>query len=199
MRTGISSAIVLSTAVIMGVVGAGPAARAQDDDKRPIVVLDTSMGPITIELNREKAPITVDNFLKYVDGKFFDNLIFHRVIPGFMIQAGGFDQDMREKVEGQKGTIKNESNNGLSNVTGTIAMARRNDPDSAQNQFFINVNDNLGLDFPNRGGYSVFGKVIGGMDVATKISKVRTTEKAMMADVPVEPVMIKTARRKAKS
>ena len=113
--------------------------QAKLDDKPPVVVLETSMGTITIELDKEKAPITVENFLKYVDAGFYDNLIFHRVISNFMIQGGGFDEKLNEKTEGQRGTIKNESGNGLSNVKGTIAMARTGDPDSAQNQFFINV------------------------------------------------------------
>jgi cyclophilin family peptidyl-prolyl cis-trans isomerase len=170
---------------------------AQAEDKHPVVILDTSMGTITIELNAEKAPITVENFLKYVDAKFYDNLIFHRVIPTFMIQGGGFDKDLNEKTEGQKGLIKNESGNGLSNVKGTIAMARRDDPDSAQNQFFINVDDNSRLDTQG-GGYAVFGKVTDGMDVVEKIRNVRTTSKGIHDDVPVDPVVIKTARRKEK-
>jgi peptidyl-prolyl cis-trans isomerase A (cyclophilin A) len=202
MRTGrISRSMLFGVAVVLA-TGASrqvAAAPAQDDDKHPVVVLDTSMGTITVELDREKAPITVENFLKYVDSKFFDNLIFHRVIADFMIQGGGFDQDMREKSEGQHGEIKNESNNGLSNARGTIAMARRGDPDSAQNQFFINVKDNKPLDFPNRGGYTVFGKVTDGMDVVDKIRRVRTTFRAGMQDVPAEPVVIKSVRRKAKS
>src|SRR5271154_1482118 len=103
---------------------------AQSEDKHPVVVLDTSFGPITIELDQEKAPVTATNFLKYVDAGFYDNLIFHRVMPRFMIQGGGFDTSMREKSEGQMGKIKNESGNGLSNVPGTIAMARTPDPNS---------------------------------------------------------------------
>jgi peptidyl-prolyl cis-trans isomerase A (cyclophilin A) len=168
---------------------------AQADDTKPVVILDTSMGKITIELDKEKAPITVENFLKYVDAGFYDNLIFHRVIENFMIQGGGFNAKMEEKTEGQRGTIKNESGNGLSNVTGTIAMARRPDPNSAQNQFFINVKDNTNLD---SGRYAVFGKVIDGMDVVEKIKKAPTTTRARMDDVPVEPVTIKSAKRKAK-
>jgi peptidyl-prolyl cis-trans isomerase A (cyclophilin A) len=167
------------------------------DDKHPVVILDTSFGPITIELDQEKAPITVENFLKYVDAGFYDNLIFHRVMPGFMIQGGGFDKDMREKTEGQRGTIKNESGNGLSNMRGTIAMARRPDPDSASNQFFINVVDNQKLDNLG-GGYAVFGKVTAGMDVVDKIRVVRTTTRGINGDVPVEAVIIKSARRKGK-
>jgi cyclophilin family peptidyl-prolyl cis-trans isomerase len=172
--------------------------RGQDQDKHPVVVLDTSFGPITIELDREKAPITVENFLKYVDDGFYDNLIFHRIIPTFMIQGGGFDQNLREKREGQRGEIKNESGNGLSNAKGTIAMARKADPNSASNQFFINVVDNQRLD-NYAGGYAVFGKVTEGMDVVDKIRRVRTTSQGGLDDVPVEPVLIKTARRKAKN
>jgi peptidyl-prolyl cis-trans isomerase A (cyclophilin A) len=174
------------------------AASAQSDDKHPVVILDTSFGPITIELDREKAPITVENFLKYVDDGFYDNLIFHRVIPSFMIQGGGFDQQMREKREGQRGEIKNESGNGLSNSRGTIAMARKPNPDSASNQFFINVADNARLDNAG-GGYTVFGKVTDGMDVVDKIRKVKTTIQNGFEDVPAEPIVIKTARRKAKN
>jgi peptidyl-prolyl cis-trans isomerase A (cyclophilin A) len=170
---------------------------AQGDDKHPLVVLDTSFGPITIELDEEKAPITATNFLKYVDEGFYDNLIFHRVIPRFMIQGGGFDASMREKSEGQHGKIKNESGNGLSNATGTIAMARTSDPNSAQNQFFINVNDNTRLDTAG-GGYAVFGKVTEGMDVVNKIARVETGRQRGMDDVPVEAVVIKTVRRKVK-
>jgi cyclophilin family peptidyl-prolyl cis-trans isomerase len=191
------------------VIGAGvymccsaATALAQSDDKHPVVILDTSYGPITIELDREKAPITVENFMKYVDDGFYDGLIFHRVIPRFMIQGGGFDTQMMEKVQGQKGKIKNESSNGLSNVRGTIAMARTNDVNSAQNQFFINHADNLGLDYPQRGGYAVFGKVVDGMDVVDKIAKVKTTfardgrTGQPHENVPAEQVIIKTARRK---
>lgn len=170
---------------------------AQGDDKHPVVVLDTSFGPIAIELDQEKAPITATNFLRYVDEGFYDNLIFHRVIPGFMVQGGGFDSALREKSDGQHGKIKNESGNGLSNVPGTIAMARTPDPNSAQNQFFINVANNARLDNAG-GGYAVFGKVIDGMDVVNKIAGVATANQRGMGDVPVEPVIIKTARRKVK-
>jgi peptidyl-prolyl cis-trans isomerase A (cyclophilin A) len=171
---------------------------AEVQDKPPVVVLETSMGTITIELNQEKAPITVENFLKYVDAGFYDNLIFHRVMSTFMIQGGGFDEKINEKTEGQRGTIKNESGNGLSNEKGTIAMARRGDPNSAQNQFFINVEDNKRLD-DYMGGYAVFGKVIDGMDVVDKIKKVKVTTRAGMENVPVESVVIKSAKRKEKA
>lgn len=170
---------------------------AQGDGKHPVVIMDTSSGPITIEIDQEKAPITATNFLKYVDEGFYDNMIFHRVIPRFMIQGGGFDSAMREKTDGQHGKIKNESGNGLSNAIGTIAMARTSDPNSAQNQFFINVNDNSRLDTYG-GGYAVFGKVIDGMDVVNKIAKVETGRRRGMDDVPVEPIVIKTVRRKVK-
>ncbi len=146
---------------------------AQDDDKHPVVILDTSYGSITLELDREKAPITVENFLKYVDGGFYDNLIFHRVMPRFMIQGGGLDSQLREKQDGQHGKIKNEAGNGLTNVRGSIAMARTSDPNSAQNQFYINLVDNDFLDNPGS-PYAVFGKVTEGMDVVDKIAQVET-------------------------
>jgi peptidyl-prolyl cis-trans isomerase A (cyclophilin A) len=177
---------------------------AQSDDKHPVVILDTSFGPITIELDQEKAPITVENFLKYVDDGFYDGMIFHRVIPGFMIQGGGFDTQMMEKKQGQKGKIKNESTNGLSNERGTIAMARTRDVNSAQNQFFINHRDSKFLDYPQNGGYAVFGKVIDGMDAVDKIANVKTTTARdgrtgdPLENAPAEPVIIKSARRKAK-
>jgi cyclophilin family peptidyl-prolyl cis-trans isomerase len=165
-------------------------------DTHPVVILDTSEGPITIELDAEKAPITVANFLKYVDEGYFDNLIFHRVIDGFMIQGGGFDDQMREKTKGLHDPIKNESGNGLSNKRGTIAMARTNDPNSARNQFFINLVDNTNLDNYG-GGYAVFGKVTEGMDAVDKIAKAQTTSRSVHRDVPVKPIYIKSAKRKA--
>jgi peptidyl-prolyl cis-trans isomerase A (cyclophilin A) len=176
---------------------------AQDDEKKPVVILDTSMGKITLELDKEKAPISVENFLKYVDAGFYDNLIFHRVIESFMIQGGGFNAKMEEKSEGKRGKIKNESGNGLSNVRGTIAMARTPELDSAQSQFYINVQDNNSNPNLDRGRYAVFGKVIDGMDVVDKIKKVRTTTKTGADghdydDVPVEAVVIKSAKRKGK-
>ncbi len=172
------------------------------------VRLKTNQGDIVIELNAEKAPITVENFLGYVKKKHYDGTVFHRVINGFMIQGGGFAVEkgqLTEKVTG-KG-IKNESNNGLSNLRGTIAMARTNDPNSATAQFFINVADNTPLDFPNYGGYAVFGKVVEGMDVVDKIKAVKTgvspltmrnpqTGEALTMpsqDVPAENVVIESA------
>jgi cyclophilin family peptidyl-prolyl cis-trans isomerase len=157
----------------------------------PVVLMETSLGAIKIELNEDKAPITVKNFLSYVDDKFYDNTIFHRVIDGFMIQGGGFDPGMKQKTT--KAPIKNESPNGLSNVRGSIAMARTNNPDSATAQFYINVGDNSGsLDKPR---YCVFGKVIDGMDVVDKIKAVKTGSRAGHQDVPAQDVAIKSVRR----
>jgi cyclophilin family peptidyl-prolyl cis-trans isomerase len=169
----------------------GGAASAAD---KPQVVLDTTAGKITLELDPEKAPITVENFLKYVDAGFYDNLIFHRVIPGFMIQGGGMSDKLQEKSEGQRAPIKNESGNGLSNVRGSIAMARTSNPNSATNQFFINHADNVRLDTAG-GGYAVFGKVIDGMDVVDAIADTKTTIRGPHEGVPVKPIYIKSAKR----
>ena len=167
------------------------------ETKNPVVVMETTLGNIEIELNQEKAPVSTANFLKYVDGGFYNGTIFHRVIPTFMIQGGGFTPDMKQKsTEAQ---IKNEAKNGLTNDRGTIAMARTNVVDSATSQFFINVKDNAMLNHAGEGaryGYAVFGKVIAGMDVVDKIKDVRTTSKMPHDDVPVEPVVIKSAKRK---
>jgi peptidyl-prolyl cis-trans isomerase A (cyclophilin A) len=143
----------------------------------------------------------VDNFLKYVDSGFFDGLVFHRVIPGFMIQGGGMDAAMNEKMEGQRAPIRNEASNGLSNKRGTICMARTSDPDSATSQFFINLVDNARtLDArPDAPGYAVFGRVVAGMDTVDAIAKVPTGRKGMHDDVPLKPITIKSAKRKPKS
>jgi len=193
-----SSLLILLVALGMGACMATDVGAAPADDKHPIVIIDTTAGPITVELDPEKAPKTVENFLKYVDDKFFDNLIFHRVIPGFMVQGGGFDTQLKEKDEGKRSPIQLESRNGLSNARGTLAMARTSDPNSATSQFFINHADNARLDTYG-GGYAVFGKVIDGMDVVDKIAGGQTSTRAGMQDVPVEPVVIKSVRRKAKS
>ena len=160
-----------------------------------MVKLSTNFGDITIELNAEKAPITVANFLQYVESGFYDGVIFHRVIDGFMVQGGGFDVDMKQKKT--KEEIKNEADNGLTNDNYTIAMARTSVPDSASSQFFINATDN---DFLNHTaktasgwGYCVFGKVVEGMDVVDKIKKVKTSSKAGHRDVPVDAVIIEKA------
>jgi cyclophilin family peptidyl-prolyl cis-trans isomerase len=175
--------------VALGMVAANGARAAN-----PVVVMDTSMGTIKIELDEAKAPISVKNFLGYVKDKHYDGLIFHRVIDGFMIQGGGFEPGMKQKKI-TKEPIKNESGNGLSNAKYTIAMARTSDPDSATAQFYINVKDNKGLDGgPGQPGYAVFGKVISGMDVVDKIKGVKTGTKAGFRDVPVDDVVIKSVK-----
>lgn len=154
------------------------------------VVIETNQGKIVIELYPDKSPITVGNFLQYVNNQGYDNTVFHRVINGFMIQGGGFMQDGSKK--NTESPIKLESNNGLTNKRGSIAMARTNVPDSATNQFFINTNDNDFLDYGVRDeGYAVFGQVISGMDIIDKIQLVETTTKFGMSDWPVEDVVIK--------
>ncbi|TMB44200.1 MAG: peptidyl-prolyl cis-trans isomerase [Deltaproteobacteria bacterium] len=162
-----------------------------------MVTLSTSMGDIKLELYPDKAPITVKNFLDYTKAGYYDGTIFHRVIPGFMIQGGGFTPDMQDKREGQKPPIKNESSNGLKNETGTVAMARTSVPDSATSQFFINVKDNSFLDKEKAQdgvGYAVFGKVVEGMDVVRKIEQVKTATKGPHQNVPVDAVLIKSAK-----
>ena len=160
-----------------------------------MVKLTTNFGDITLELNAYKAPITVANFLQYVESGFYDNVVFHRVIDGFMVQGGGFDTDMKQKKT--QAEIKNEADNGLTNDKYTVAMARTSVPDSASSQFFINVgnNDFLNHSAPtsNGWGYCVFGKVIEGMDVVDKIKAVKTTTKSGHQDVPVENVIIEKA------
>lgn len=184
---------------LFGTLATGtPGAIAAD---KPVVVIETSMGNITVELEPEKAPKTVANFLKYVDKGFYDNTIFHRVIPTFMVQGGGMTEDMREKPTDEP--VRNESlaanKNGMSNLRGTIAMARTNDPDSATSQFFINLFDkNKFLDTAGDAGYTAFGTVTGGMDVVDKIAKVETASKGPHDDVPVKTVVIKSVKRKAK-
>ena len=157
------------------------------------VVLTTNHGKITIELDADKAPKTVENFLGYVKSGHYDNTIFHRVINGFMIQGGGFEPGMKQKETGEP--IENEAANGLANDQYTIAMARTSDPHSATAQFFINVKDNdfLNYEGPNNWGYCVFGKVTDGTDVVDAIRKVRTGSKGFHGDVPVEDVIIEKA------
>ena len=183
--------VVIAGALCLSLAGSGVQA---GEGKNPVVLMSTSLGDIKIELNEAKAPVTVKNFLAYVNSKFYDGTIFHRVIPGFMIQGGGFDKDMKQKPT--NAPIKNEADNGLKNDVGTIAMARTGDPNSATAQFFINVVDNAGLNRPKPDGfgYAVFGKVIDGMDVVHKIEHVKTTTKMPYQNVPVETVVIKTVR-----
>ena len=160
-----------------------------------MVKLQTNLGTITLKLDAEKAPVTVKNFLQYVEEGHYDNTIFHRVINGFMIQGGGFAPGMKQKDTREQ--IENEAANGLKNKRGTIAMARTNDPHSATAQFFINVSDNDFLDFKapsgSGWGYCVFGEVVEGMDVVDKIKSVKTGNKGFHQDVPVEDVIIEKA------
>jgi len=160
-----------------------------------MIILQTNFGDITLELDHEKAPETAANFEQYVRDGFYDGVIFHRVIDGFMIQGGGFEPGMISKETREP--VKNEADNGLSNQTGTIAMARTMDPHSASAQFFINISDNTFLDHTAKTtegwGYAVFGKVVDGMDVVNKIKAVSTTMRAGHQDVPVEDVVIESA------
>jgi peptidyl-prolyl cis-trans isomerase A (cyclophilin A) len=172
-----------------------PSQEAPAQEKLVHVLMKTSMGDIVLELNNEKAPISTQNFLNYVDNKYYDNTVFHRVIPGFMIQGGGFTPELEQKPTSK--TIKNEWQNGLKNVKGSIAMARIGErPDSATSQFFINTVDNPVLDRPNDGaGYAVFGRVVSGMDVVQKIEQTPTTVRNRMKDVPATPVIIQSVRK----
>lgn len=176
--------------------------KSAGETKAPVAVkkdqkvrLKTSKGDIVIELNAEKAPVTVENFVSYVNKKHYDGTVFHRVINGFMIQGGGFTQEGKNLTEKKTGKgITNESTNGLKNDRGTIAMARTSDPNSATAQFFINVVDNAALNYPSNGGYAVFGKVVEGMDVVDKIKAVKTgPHPRLQSDVPVEAVTIQSA------
>lgn len=168
-----------------------PLAQAEDSTMQKILI-QTNMGNITIALDRSKAPATVDNFLDYVKNGFYNNTLFHRVIPGFMVQGGGFTTDFQQKPT--NAPVKNEANNGLKNVRGSIAMARTSDPNSATAQFFINLKDNAFLDYtgptPSGYGYAVFGQVVDGMDVVDKIAQVKTGAKMGHQDVPMESVVI---------
>lgn len=167
-------------------------------ETKPVVIMETNMGNVEIELDAEKAPISVKNFLRYVDEGFYSGTIFHRVIKDFMIQGGGFTKGMEQKPVHEQ--IKNEATNGLKNTRGTLAMARTSVVDSATAQFFINTVDNGFLNHsspdPRGYGYAVFGRVTSGMDVVDKIRAVSTTSKMGMSDVPVETVEIKSIKRK---
>jgi peptidyl-prolyl cis-trans isomerase B (cyclophilin B) len=185
------------TAVLISMAGLGFSAEQKEDiqmkqSTHPVVVIKTTLGDITVELDGEKAPISTKNFLEYVNEGHYSNTIFHRVIDGFMIQGGGFTPDMKQKST--HAPIAIESDNGLTNKRGTIAMARTGNPNSATAQFFINVVDNKFLDYtsktPTGYGYAVFGKVTNGMDVVDNIRKVKTGSKMPFENVPVEPVEI---------
>lgn len=159
------------------------------------VLMKTSMGDVEIELDAEKAPLTVKNFLSYVDKKYYDNLIFHRVIKDFMVQGGGFDSNMKQKAT--DAPVKNEASNGLTNEVGSVAMARTSDPHSATSQFYINVKENNFLNYKSDAqmGYTVFGRVIKGMPVFKKMELVKTAMKNGHSDVPVDPIVIKSIER----
>ena len=159
------------------------------------VTLDTSKGRIVVELDSQKAPKTVENFLRYVDAGHYDGTVFHRVIPGFMVQGGGFTESMSQKST--QTPIQNEADNGLKNARGSLAMARTNDPHSASAQFFINLKDNDFLNHtgktPTGWGYAVFGRVVEGMEVVDEIAKVKTGRRGMHDDVPLEAVVLRKA------
>lgn len=192
--------LLLSLAALL--LPAAPAALAQEGEPssapaNPRIRLETSKGSFTLELYPEKAPLTVENFLGYVDSGQYEGTIFHRVIPDFMVQGGGFTEDLTQKPTGPP--VRNEADNGLSNDRGTVAMARTSNPHSATAQFFVNLIDNDYLnhtapDF-NRYGYTVFGRVVEGMDVVDAISKVPTTTRGPYQNLPVEPVVIRTVKR----
>ena len=159
-----------------------------------MIRFETTLGNFTVELFEDKAPISAENFLKYVDEGFFDGTVFHRIVPGFVIQGGGFTEDMSQKKN--CAPIKNEADNGVKNTRGTLSMARTNDINSATSQFFVNLKDNDFLD-NSRGnfGYAVFGKVTEGMDVIDKIAAVKTGRRKGFDDVPVESVIMTSVRR----
>ncbi|MDT3543707.1 peptidylprolyl isomerase A [Cronobacter sakazakii] len=180
-----------AVAAVFALSALSPAALAAKGD--PHVLLTTSAGNIELELNSQKAPATVKNFVDYVNSGFYNNTIFHRVIPGFMVQGGGFTADMQQKPT--NAPVKNEADNGLPNARGTIAMARTAEKDSATSQFFINVADNAFLNHGQRDfGYAVFGKVVKGMDVADKIAQVQTHDVGPYQNLPSKPVVILSAK-----
>jgi len=210
IKTGIMRSVALATMLSVPAIGcagspdtngepggAEGSAMKQPEVKGPRVLLETSMGNILIGFYPDQAPITVENFLAYVESGHYDGLVFHRVIPDFMIQVGGFEADLTMR-EGSREPIRNESDNGLHNVRGTIVMARTNAPHSASAQFFINHTDNPFLDYgaqgPNQWGYAVFGTVLEGMDVVDAIAAVETGTAAGMQDVPVETVTVVSAK-----
>jgi len=198
---GFLTVLFFSTIFVRADVIQGPIpldAAASKESKNVQIVIDTSMGAVTAELYPAKAPLTVSNMLAYIDAKFYDATIFHRVIDGFMIQGGGFTRDMIQKKT--QAPVRNEADNGLRNERGTLAMARTMIVDSATSQFFINLIDNNFLDFKSKTdagwGYCVFGKVVDGMDVVDKIAKARTDMSGRFQNVPVEPIVINSIRRK---
>lgn len=186
-------------AAVLLLLAAPGAAGGQEAPPNPRVVIETSMGDVTVELFRPRAPVSVVNFLTYVQAGFYDGTIFHRVIRNLIIQGGGLEEDHTPRVEGLRGGILNEATNRLQNRRGTIAMARLGEPNSARAQFFINVGHNDMFNHRNTTregyGYAVFGEVVDGMDVVDDIARVRTTRVGRMNDVPRENVVIHTIRR----
>ena len=190
LRSVLSFSLVLALFVVVRPAASAEPKPSATKGGHPVVVLETSLGTIELELDAEKAPISVENFLAYVDAGHYNGTLFHRVIPGFMVQGGGFDGSGQKPTRGQ---IKNEADNGLTNQRGTVAMARTSDVNSATSQFFINIADNGFLNHGGRDfGYAVFAKVTSGMDVADKIAAVKRNAQ----DAPLEPVTIKKATRK---
>ncbi len=191
---GVKQFVIFSVVLLVNLPGCSEAGGGAAGG--PVVLMATSQGEVKIELFQKEAPETVTNFLAYISDGFYDGTIFHRVIPGFMIQGGGFTEAMQQKPT--KPAIKNEAANGLTNDTGTLAMARTNMVDSATSQFFINVNDNDFLNHKDTSmqgfGYCVFGRVIEGMDVVSAIERVQTGRKGMHADVPQEPIIIQSMK-----
>lgn len=186
----------ISLAVLLSSAALGEGSTSTSAGPNPQVIIKTNQGDFTVRLFRDKAPITVENFLGYVDSGHYSGTIFHRVISRFMIQGGGMLPDMTEKDTGD--SIVNESKNRLHNMRGTIAMARTNDPDSAAAQFFINQSTNLQLDWtPNKAGYTVFGEVIEGMNVVDFLASAPTATVAGHQDVPVDPIVITEIVRKS--
>ncbi len=183
----------LAGLALSGAVALSANAAAAEPAAQPQVQIKTTMGDIVVELDREKAPKSVDNFLAYVKSGYYKGTIFHRVIDGFMIQGGGYDEKLKSKPT--RKNVPSESQNGLSNDAYTIAMARMDDPNSANSQFFINVADNQALNFPGRDGvgYTVFGKVIDGRETVDKIKGVLVDDKGMFQNIPVTPIIVKSA------
>jgi peptidyl-prolyl cis-trans isomerase A (cyclophilin A) len=187
--------LIMSLCVFMASFGQVGSANAQEKSANPMILVKTSMGSFTIELYPKEAPITVANFLGYVDKKFYEGTTFHRIVPNFVIQGGGFDKGMVQKRT--QPPIKNEATNGLKNLRGTLSMARTNDINSATSQFFVNLKNNGNLDHASDAqyGYAVFAKVVQGFEVIEKIAAVKTTSKGPHQDVPEKPVIIESMTR----
>jgi len=196
LPVGVVLVAILSLVFFPNIKGGTPMNESTADN--PIVLLETTMGPIKIELDMQNAPNSSENFLAYVDDGYFVGTTFHRIIPSFMVQGGGITEDMLDKPS-KHAPIKNEANNGLKNDRGTLAMARTGDPHSATSQFFINLVDNAFLNFTSESqqgwGYAVFGKVVDGMDVVDAMAKVATGNKGGHQNVPLEPITINAASR----